>query len=73
MIAINNNYPSTFVSHFSPNLESIKWYARLGHIGQDRMSRLAKEGHLGRLTKVKLPKCESCLAGMATAKSFGKA
>ena len=25
--------PSTFVLHFDSNLESIKWHARLGHIG----------------------------------------
>ena len=49
-----------------------KWHARLGHIGQDRMNRLAKEGLLDRLTKVKLTKCELCLAGKATAKPFGK-
>ena len=37
------------------------------------MSRLAKEGLLDQVTKVKLPRCESCLAGKATAKPFGKA
>jgi len=37
------------------------------------MNRLAKEGLLDRLTKVKLPQCESCLAGKTTAKPFGKA
>jgi len=37
------------------------------------VNRLAKEDFLDRLTKVKLPKCESCLAGKATAKPFGKA
>jgi len=37
------------------------------------MNRLAKEGLLDRLTKVKLPRCKSCLAGKATAKPFGKA
>ena len=37
------------------------------------MNRLAKEGLLDRLTKVKLPRCESCLAGKATTKPFGKA
>jgi len=37
------------------------------------MNRLAKEGLLDRLTKVKLPTCESCLAGKATAKPFSKA
>jgi len=37
------------------------------------MSRLAKEGLLDQLTKVKFSKCKSCLAGKATAKPFGKA
>ena len=37
------------------------------------MSWLAKEGLLDQFTKVKLPKYESCLAGKATAKPFGKA
>ena len=45
----NNSSPSVFVSHVDPDLELIKWHARLGHIGQDRMSRLAKEGLLNRL------------------------
>ena len=36
------------------------------------MSGLAKEGLLDQLTKVKLPRCESCLAGKVTAKPFGK-
>src|SRR4051812_14444940 len=53
--------------------ESIKWHNRLGHIGQDRLSRLVKSKLLGSLTKVNLPTCESCLAGKATRKSFGKA
>jgi len=69
----NNTSPFVFLSHFDPDLESFKWHTRLGHFSQDRMSRLAKEGLLDRLTKVKLPKCESCLAGKATAKPFGKA
>jgi len=37
------------------------------------MSRLVKEGLLDPLTKVKLLRCESCLASKATAKPFGKA
>ena len=41
-----NNSHSVFVSYFDSDLESIKWHAKLGHIGQDRMSRLAKEGLL---------------------------
>jgi len=68
-----NNSHSVFISHLDSDLESIKWYARLGHIDQDRMSQLAKEGLLDQLTEVKLPRCESCLAGKATAKPFDKA
>jgi len=56
----------TFVSYNDPFSNSVQWHARLGHISQDRMNRLAKEGLLDRLTKVKLLRCESCLAGKAT-------
>src|SRR5436189_5604766 len=52
--------------------ESIKWHRRLGHIGQDRLSRLVKSGLTGSLTKVTLPTCQFCLAGKAIRKSFGK-
>uniref|UniRef100_A0A2N9GHN6 Uncharacterized protein n=1 Tax=Fagus sylvatica TaxID=28930 RepID=A0A2N9GHN6_FAGSY len=45
---------------------------QLGHIGQDRMTRLAREGLLGPLAKVNLPTCEHCLAGKSTRKPFGK-
>ena len=48
------------VSYFDANLESVKWHVILGHIRKDRMSRLAKKGLLDWLTKVKLPRCESC-------------
>jgi len=37
------------------------------------MRRLAKEGLLDRLTRVKLPRCEPCLASKATIKPFSKA
>ena len=49
------------------------WHARLGHIGQDRMNGLAREGLLGQLAKVSLPNCEHCLVGKLTRKPFGKA
>ncbi|KAK2980404.1 hypothetical protein RJ640_014577 [Escallonia rubra] len=42
--------------------DSTTWHARLGHIGQDRMTRLAREGLLGPLAKVNLQTCEACLA-----------
>ncbi|KAK2966774.1 hypothetical protein RJ640_020617 [Escallonia rubra] len=52
--------------------DSATWHARLGQIGQDRMTRLAKEGLLGPLAKVNLQTCEACLAGKACRKPFGK-
>ena len=55
----------------SNNIDSATWHARLGHIGRDRMTRLAREGLLGSLTKVDLQLCEPCLAGKACRKPFG--
>ncbi|KAL0378716.1 UNVERIFIED_CONTAM: hypothetical protein Sradi_3177100 [Sesamum radiatum] len=40
---------------------------------QERMTRLAREGLLGSLARVNLPTCESCMAGKACRKPFGKA
>ena len=71
---LDNTYDNTFaafVSYFDSNSESVKW--RLGRVGQDQMGRLAKEGLLDRLTRVKLPGCEPCLVGKATIKRFSKA
>ena len=51
---------------------SVKRYARLGHIGQDIMNRLARESLLGPLAKVSLPTCEHCLARKAIRKPFSK-
>ncbi|KAL0453669.1 UNVERIFIED_CONTAM: hypothetical protein Slati_1345000 [Sesamum latifolium] len=48
-------------------------HARLGHIGQERMTRLAREGLLRSLAKVNLPTCEPCMVEKACRKSFGKA
>ena len=42
---------------------SIIWHARLGHIGQEMMTRLAREGLMGNLAKVTLSTCEHCLLG----------
>jgi len=38
-----------------------------------RMNKLTKKRILNRLTNVKMPRCESCLASKATVKPFGKA
>ena len=48
------------------------WHARLGHIGQHRMNRLAKEGLLGNIEKVDLPICEHWLVGKMTRKNLEK-
>ena len=53
--------------------DSVIWHARLGHIRQDRLKRLARASLLGSLAKVKLPICEYCLAGKAIRLPFGKA
>ncbi|KAL0294412.1 UNVERIFIED_CONTAM: hypothetical protein Sradi_6889300 [Sesamum radiatum] len=45
----------------------------LGHIGQERMTRVAREGLLGSLAKVNLPTYEPCMVGKAYRKPFGKA
>ena len=54
-------------------MNDIKWHARLGHIGQDRLKRLAKAGLLGFIDKIDVPVCEQCLARKATRLPFGKA
>ena len=53
-------------------MNDVKWHARLGHIGQDRLKRLAKSGLLGSIDKIDLPVYEQCLVGKATRLSFGK-
>ena len=45
----------------SNNIDFATWHARLGHIGRDRMTWLAREGLLGSLTKVDLQLCEQIL------------
>ena len=64
------NFASSYVIG-SNNIDSATWHARLGHIGEDRMTRLAREGLLSSLTKVDLQLCEPCLAGKACRKPFG--
>ncbi|XP_026419768.1 uncharacterized protein LOC113315726 [Papaver somniferum] len=72
----NNFFKLDFFNSFSSDVlvtnasssvvdDCMTWHARLGHIVQDRMTRLAQEGHLGSLSKVSLPVCEPCLEGKA--------
>lgn len=62
---------SYLVPHDDIIFYSIKWNARLGYIGQDRMAKLARVGLMGSLAKAHLPICEPCLAGKATRRPFG--
>ena len=50
----------------------IIWHAKLEHIGQERMNRLARENLVGQFTKIDMPTCEYCLASKTTRKLFEK-
>ena len=50
----------------------ITWQARLGHIRQNQLYRLARASLLGSLTKEELPVCKHCLAKKTTRLPFGK-
>ena len=63
----------SFIAYNDDVSDSIMWHARLGHIGKDRLARLARECLLGSITNVSLPMCEPCLVGKTYRKPFGKA
>jgi len=46
-----NKISFTVISNFDFDSKSIKWYAMIGYVGQDRINRLAKEGLLDQLTR----------------------
>lgn len=48
-------------------LDLIKWYCRVGHMGQDKMIFLAAKAYLCLPAKASLPTCERRLAGKAKA------
>ena len=54
-------------------MNDVKWHARLGHIGQDRLKRLVEADLLGSINKIDLSVCEQCLVRKATRLPFGKA
>lgn len=74
-ISINNDASIYVVQNSSTIKDSniITWHARLGHIGQDQLNRLARVSLIGLLSKMELPVCEHCLARKATRLPFGKA
>ena len=61
-----STYDSSFALLTQNDYDEMNWHPRLGHIGQDKMTRLTREGLLGPLTKVNLPTYEHCLAGKST-------
>ncbi|KAH0725640.1 hypothetical protein KY284_001505 [Solanum tuberosum] len=68
---ISNNH-GCFALTTTPILDINIWHARLGHIGLEKMNRLAKEGLLGSLTKIEISIGEHCLAGKTIRKPFEK-
>ena len=59
-----NNDSSIFLTLLDNAFDnSIIWHATLGHIGQERMTGLAREGLMSSLAKVTLSTCEHCLVG----------
>ena len=59
----NNDSLFFLTSSDNASNNSIIWHARLGHIGQEMMTRLVREGLMGDLAKVTLSTCEHCLVG----------
>ena len=56
-----NKTTSVFVTGNSNSISSVndvKWHTKLGHIGHDRLKRLAKAGLLGFIDKIDLSVCE---------------
>ena len=50
--------------------DSYLWHCRLGHINENRMNKLVKEGLLDLSDCESLPTCESCLLGKMTKLPF---
>lgn len=56
----------------SSNIYSVdinSWHAHLGHIGQDKINRLARDGQQA---NINLLMCKQCLVNKNTRKTFGK-
>ena len=69
---ISNNQCFALSGVSDNNLDVNVWHSRLGHVGPERMIRLAKEGLLGSLIKIEMSICQHCLAGKVTRKPFDK-
>ena len=74
-ISVNTNTSAFVIASFNNDslVHDVKWHARLGHIGQDRLKRFAKASLLGSNEKIDLPICEHFLVRKTTRFPFGKA
>lgn len=66
-----NNNNAIFYMTNANDVDFVVWHARLGHIRQNRMNRLARNDLLGQLAKINLPTCEYCSVEKSTRKPFG--
>ena len=64
--------PSHKKAKVSTNDETFLWHLRLGHINQNKIERLVKDGPLNSLEVKPLPTCESCLEGKMTKRVLPK-
>ena len=64
----NDSYYSLMTTSRNACDNVIIWHTRLGHIGQERMNRLARENFLGQFIKIDMSTCEYCLANKTTKK-----
>ena len=67
-----NNYYSLMTTSRNIYDNVVIWHARVGHIGQERMNRLARENLLGQFTKIDRLTFEYYLASKRTRKKIGK-
>lgn len=68
----NNYFFSIASSCCSSSNDANIWHAHLGHIGEDRINRLVRDGFLGQHANVNILMCEHCLARNRTKKLISK-
>ena len=68
----NDSYYSLMTTSGNTCDNVVIWHAKFGHIGQERMNRLARENLLGQFTKMDMSTCEYYLVGKTIKKPFRK-
>ena len=67
-----NNYYSLMTTSINIYDNVVIWHARVGHIGQEKMNRLARENLLGQFTKIDRLTFEYYLVSKRTRKKIWK-